>query len=108
MILQTRNNTSPWLILKSSYQTNQGLPCPSRKFVGSFPIFDMVLLFKIFTGHGNLFASAKYLKSSELQMNSALNRVKEWCDIKKSFDKSKEHQLHDSKISKEKEYECKY
>ena len=51
--------------------------------INDLPNCSEVLSFKIFADDTNLFASAKDLKSLELQMNLELKKVQEWCDINK-------------------------
>ena len=76
---------------ESSYQT---IVCgvPQESLLGPFlfliyindlPYCSEFLSFKIFADDTNLFASAKDLKSLEVQMNLELKKVKEWCDINK-------------------------
>ena len=64
------------------------------------------LSFKIFADDTNLFASAKDIKSLELQMNLELKKGQGMVWHKQAIDKFKENQLHDCKIPKEKEHEC--
>ena len=79
------------MIYESSYKT---IVCavPQGSLLGPFlflicindlPNCSEFLYFKIFADDTTLFASAKDLKSLELQMNLELKKVKEWCDINK-------------------------
>ena len=52
-------------------------------YINDLPNCSEFLSFKIFADDTNLFASAKDIKSLELQMNLELKKVKEWCDINK-------------------------
>ena len=76
---------------ESSYQTvvcgvTQGSslgPFLFLIYINDLPNCSEFLSFKIFADDTNLFASAKDIKSLELQMNLELKKVKEWCDINK-------------------------
>ena len=76
---------------ESSYQTVVcGVPQGSSLgpflfsiYINDLPNSSEFLSFKIFADDTNLFVSAKDIKSLELQMNLALKKVKEWCDINK-------------------------
>lgn len=50
-------------------------------YANNLPNCSGVLSFTIFADDTNLFASAKDLKSVELQINLELTKVKEWCEI---------------------------
>ena len=76
---------------ESSYQTMVwGIPQGSSLgpflfliYINDLPNCSEFLSFKIFADDTNLFASAKDIKSLELQMNLELKKVKVWCDINK-------------------------
>ena len=58
-------------------------PFPFLIYINDLPNCSESLSFKIFADDTNLFASAKDIKSLELQINLELKKVKEWCDINK-------------------------